>query len=237
MIAVALLAAFVAVCVHLFRLVGPAPAAAAAGAAGRRRLCPVVAAAILVLGATLAGVHVTDAAPPTAPAPAPVPAPEVAPDVTVAELPAQPAIVRTIRAKPAALAGEMTRTILALIETATRKQLEVTGPPFARYVTRGDGDQPFVVEVGLPLARAAKGDLGEGTRALTLPGGPAATLVFKGRHEDLPRAHAALDRWLAAHKRRAAGARWEVYLTNPISTPDPAAQRTQIVQPLGTLST
>lgn len=233
MISVVFLAAFVAVCLHTFHLIAP-PEDRARSVARQRRLCPVVATAIVGLALTVAGVHVADArdgagaAPSTASGPG---ADRAEPEVKLETLPAQPAIVRTLRAKPDALAGEMARTILSLIETAGRKGLDVAGPPFARYVTRGDADQPFVVEVGLPIAKPAKGPLGEGVRAITLPGGPAATVVFTGRHEDLARGHAALDRWLKAGK-RTSPQRWEVYLTNPITTPDPAAQQTKIVATL-----
>ncbi|MBA3500440.1 MAG: AraC family transcriptional regulator, partial [Deltaproteobacteria bacterium] len=48
----------------------------------------------------------------------------------------------------------------------------------------------------------------------------------------LAAAHAELDAWLAANKRAAVGPRWEVYVTNPITTPDPDAQTTRVYAPL-----
>ena len=95
----------------------------------------------------------------------------------------------------------------------------MTGPPFARYLSRG---ATFVVEVGVPVRKGKT----------ALPAGPAAVVEFRGPHAKLATAHAELDAWLAANKRTAAGPRWEVYVTNPITTPDPDAQTTRVYVPL-----
>ena len=89
-----------------------------------------------------------------------------------------------------------------------------------------------MVEAALPVIKRPTGKLGAGVRAGALPAGPAATLVHRGRHAELDRAHATLDAWLVANKRRAAGPRWEVFMTNPLTTPDPDAQETRVVVPL-----
>jgi AraC family transcriptional regulator len=136
-------------------------------------------------------------------------------DVKVEELAAQPALTKTIKAKPAQLAAAMQKAILGLVAEAD----VVTGPPFARYLSRG---ATFVVEVGVPVRKG---------RA-ALPAGPAAVVEFRGPHAKLAAAHAELDVWLAANKRTAAGARWEVYVTNPITTPDANAQTTRVYAPL-----
>jgi len=155
-----------------------------------------------------------------------------APAIEVIELRAQPALVRTVKAPPEQLGTAMAAAIMTLVGTADRYTLAIAGPPFARYVSRGE---QYEVEVGLPIRKApAKRKLGNDARVIELPAGAAATLLFRGPREDLPRAHAELDAWLAAHERSAAGPRWEVYLTNPIETPDPAAQQTRLVAPLAT---
>jgi effector-binding domain-containing protein len=147
-------------------------------------------------------------------------------DVRVVELSRQPAVVRTVKTKPASLAVEITKAVVSLVAS---DEFVITGPPFARYQTRTA--KLVVVEIGVPV-RKTPAALGKGMRAIDLPAGPAAELVVTGRHEDLPKAHAELDAWLAAEMREPAGPRWEVYLTNPLTTPDPAAQQTKIVVPL-----
>lgn len=147
-------------------------------------------------------------------------------DVRVVELTEQPAVVRTVKTKPASLAAEITKAVVALVAS---DEFVITGPPFARYEKRTD--KQVVVEIGVPVRKTPKA-LSKGLRAITLPAGPAAELVVTGRHEDLPKANAELDAWLTKEKRSARGQRWEVYETNPLTTPDPSAQRTRLVVPL-----
>ena len=153
--------------------------------------------------------------------------------VEVVELAKQRALVITVRAKPEALEGALSKAFFQLVAAAQRHGVTVDGPPFARYLSRGTAKDPtIIVEAGLAFRGTPSGTLAPSIRAVTLPAGPAATLEHRGRYQDLPDAHAALDRWLAGHKRTTAGPRWEVYITNPVTTPDPARQQTRIVAPL-----
>ncbi len=149
--------------------------------------------------------------------------------VEVVELAAQPAIAKTLRIRARELPTALPAAIMSLLAVAQRDGLDLAGPPFARYLARGD---TLVVEAGLPVRRRPAGKLHGGAVAVELPAGPAATLVYRGPHTQLGTAHAALDAWLASHDRREAGARWEIYLTNPLSERDPGAQQTRIVAPL-----
>jgi AraC family transcriptional regulator len=151
------------------------------------------------------------------------------PKIEVVTLEAQPAIAKTVKAAPDAVSAQIGNAVMALMTTADRHTLAIAGPPFARWLSRG---ATIEVEVGLPVRKAPSKQLAGGTRAIELPAGPAATLLFRGRHQDLSNAHAALDTWLAQSKRKPASTRWEVYVTNPVTTPDPAAQQTRIVAPL-----
>lgn len=151
------------------------------------------------------------------------------PAVELVTLTAQPAIARTVRAKPDALGVRIAGAVLSLVAAADRHQLVIVGPPFARYLSRG---ATLEVEVGVPVRKRPAKPLGKDLRAIELPAGPAAVVMFRGPHDQLPRAHAALDAWLAAHRERPSGPRWESYLTNPIETPDPAAQQTRVIAPL-----
>lgn len=153
--------------------------------------------------------------------------------VEIVELVARPTVFRVVRAKPEALSAAIAAAIAGLVFDAPAYGLRIDGPPYARYRSRGDTRDPtFVVEVGVPLARPAARELARGVAAGTLPGGSAAVMVHRGRHDQLPRAHARLDAWLARSGHRAAGPRWEELETDPFTTPDPAAQRTRIVAPL-----
>lgn len=172
----------------------------------------------------------TTAAPPAATATPPAAA--TAP-IEVTTLAPQPILYVVVRAQPAALSESLQRAFLSLLGSITTTGVDIAGPPLARYASRGTAADPtFVVEAALPVKKLPAGTLPAGLRAATLPGGPAATLVVTGPHAGLVDAHATLDAWLAAAKRTPAGARWEVFLTNPMMTPDPAAQQTRVVVPL-----
>lgn len=151
------------------------------------------------------------------------------PEIEVVTLDAQPAIAKTVEATVDTLPSQIGGAIVTLLATAERHALEVSGPPFARRQARAGR---FEVEVGLPVRRVPSAKLPKGVRAIALPAGPAATLLVRGRREDLPRAHARLDAWLASTQRKPVGSRWEIYETSPFTTPDPAKQETRIVVPL-----
>jgi effector-binding domain-containing protein len=146
-------------------------------------------------------------------------------DVRVVELTRQDAIVTTVTTTPKQLSSAITTAVVSLIAAAD--STEITGPPFARYQVRDE--KRVVVEIGVPVRKPPT--VKKPLRTIVLPGGPAAELVFTGRHEDLPQAHAELTEWLA-RENRTVTSRWEVYVTNPITTPNPAAQQTRIVAPL-----
>lgn len=198
-----------------------------------------------VLALVIAGAPALAAPTPATTTAAPTPATTAAPSGTTATPPAaaapievttlapQPILYVVVRAQPAALADGLQRAFLSLLGSITTTGVDIAGPPLARYASRGTAADPtFVVEAALPVKKLPAGTLPAGLRAATLPGGPAATLVVTGPHAGLVDAHATLDAWLATANRTPAGARWEVFLTNPMMTPDPAAQQTRVVVPL-----
>jgi len=80
------------------------------------------------------------------------------------------------------------------------------GPPFSR--SHEIGDDKVTLECGLPVtdASACDGRVFSGE----LPGGEVISTFHVGPYELLPQAGAALDEWLKAHGRQAAGPNWEV---------------------------
>ena len=145
--------------------------------------------------------------------------------VRVVSLVPQPALIQTVEATAPELSTALAGTIASLVVRAKLSGIEVVGPPFSRYRSRGER---FVVDVGVPIRRAPS-EAPADVRVGELPGGVAATVVHVGPHARLGETYAALDRWIATHHRREAGPRWEVYLTDP-ANPDP--QRTAVFAPL-----
>lgn len=105
------------------------------------------------------------------------------------------------------------------------------GPPFARYARVDAEPATFDVEAGFPVDAPLVGPSG-GVEASALPAGPAVVTVHVGPYEAMAGAYEALERWLVEHDAAAAGAPWEVYLSEPAG--DPATWRTQVVQPYRT---
>ena len=99
---------------------------------------------------------------------------------------------------------------------------------FARYYSV----QPDAVEcdIGVIVGTPLPGD--GGIDATVLPGGDAAYVLYTGPYDGTERAYRAIEEWMQANGRTAAGAPWERYLTDPSSEPDPEKWQTAIYWPL-----
>lgn len=133
-----------------------------------------------------------------------------------------------IRTTPGGI-PEAVGTAYGELEAALRTAgVEMTGPPFSRYLDFGS--KMITFEAGFPVARLFP----ETGRVMmsTLPAGPVATVVHVGPYERLETTHAALAEWVEAQDREPAGPMWEVYLTDPGIEPDPERWRTEVVIPI-----
>ena len=101
------------------------------------------------------------------------------------------------------------------------------GPPFARF--HHLGGNRFEVEAGFPASRLIEGD-GD-AQPSGLPGGLVAVTMHIGPYDQMESAYQALEWWVSEHGGELAGDAWEVYFTDPATEPDPAAWRTEVVQP------
>lgn len=90
-------------------------------------------------------------------------------------------------------------------------------------------DRRFEVEAGFPVTApiTASGEV----HPSALPGGPVATTIHIGPYDEMEPAYRALAEWIAEHGGEPAGDAWENYFSGPVSQPDPATWRTEIVQP------
>ncbi len=100
-----------------------------------------------------------------------------------------------------------------------------SGPPFARYHRRADGQ--FDVTAGFPVGEQFAGD-GD-VVAEWIPGARVAVVQYVGSYEEMAPVYQALADWLDGHDAVALGEPYEVYRSNP--NDDPAANRTDVVQP------
>ena len=147
------------------------------------------------------------------------------------ELTPQPVLVVRRRIKPADLANTLAEALGAIFLYAQQNGMALAGQPFTRYIEWGPG--LWTIEAGLPVAALKKDAPASGeVRADALPGGPAATTTHAGAYDGLFRAHAAVQQWVEEQGLNAAGAPWEVYVTDPADFPDPNDWNTDIFWPL-----
>jgi len=144
----------------------------------------------------------------------------------------QPVLVVRRRIKPADLAKTLAEVLGAVFLQAQQNGMALVGQPFTRYVEWGPG--MWTIEAGLPVAALGKESEASGSdvRGDTLPGGSAATTTHTGPYDGLTGAHAAVQQWIEAQGLKAAGAPWEVYVTDPADFPDQKDWKTDIFWPV-----
>jgi len=150
--------------------------------------------------------------------------------ITVVRKQLEPQLTLVVRRKTQAarIAATLAECLPAVWAYAQRKGIALVGPPFTRYVDVRLG--ALTIEAGLPVAGPAQGE-GE-IIASELPGGAAAVAVHTGPYDRLGETHAAVERWLDEQRIETRGAPWEVYVTDPGTTPNPAEWKTDVIYPI-----
>ena len=129
------------------------------------------------------------------------------------------------------IADGLAEVLPAAFGHAMNNGLEMSGPPFVRYVEQSAAF--FTIEAGVPLVSVApQPDPDTGLATGSLPGGEVAFTVHQGPYETLGEAHVALDVWMNENAIDPSGPPWEVYITDPADVPDPAEWITHVYQPI-----
>jgi AraC family transcriptional regulator len=147
-------------------------------------------------------------------------------------LPPQSVLVRSLRIAPTEIPKAFAEGLQSVFAHAQQHGLAITGRPFARYPDMSDG--MMTIEPGMCLAsEAAPTEAGpDGVRIDALPGGQAVMTVHAGPYETLGHTHDAVQAWIREQGLTPAGAPWEVYVTDPMATPDTADWRTEVYWPV-----
>jgi AraC-like DNA-binding protein/effector-binding domain-containing protein len=158
------------------------------------------------------------------------------------ELQSQAVLIARRRVRRSKIARAIAEVLPHVFEYAQQRGLALAGQPFTRYREWGPG--LLTIEAGMQVAPlsesspetgAASGD--DKVMADTLPGGPAAVTTHSGPYENLPDAYAAIQEWMDSAGLVAAGAPWEVYVTDPADYADPRDWRTDVIWPLSSSPT
>ena len=102
------------------------------------------------------------------------------------------------------------------------------GMPLTRYHSM-DG-KTVELECALPVASPIAGT--DRIQACELPAGTVATVTHMGPYDNLPKTWGGLTEWMKSQGLEAAGAPWEVYVTDPGAEPDQSKWRTDIFFPV-----
>jgi effector-binding domain-containing protein len=116
------------------------------------------------------------------------------------------------------------RSFRLLGEALTAQGVAPTGPAFGLY--RGVPTETLTLEVGFPTDRviATHGPVEAGE----LPGGRVARSVHAGSFDGLSESWQRLGGWISEQGLCPSETYWEVYLTEPGPTTDPATLRTEL---------
>jgi AraC family transcriptional regulator len=151
--------------------------------------------------------------------------------ITKKQIAPQPVLVVRRRVKPSEIAATLGEVLGYVFQHAQSNGIGLAGQPFTRYLDWGPG--LLTIEAGMPVTVHAGGTSSGDVRADTLPGGLAATTTHTGPYDKLNETHAAVQQWIEAEGLTAAGAPWEVYVTDPADYPDPKDWKTEVFWPLG----
>ena len=108
--------------------------------------------------------------------------------------------------------------------------VDPAGAPMIRY--RGESADGYDVDLAVPVASPAA-EVGSGLTTDELPAGSYAVVTHFGPYEHLAEGHGVVDAWIAEAdltQDDAAGARVEVYVTDPRNEPDPTRVRVDVEQ-------
>ena len=128
--------------------------------------------------------------------------------------------------------GQANALVPELFAWLGQRGLTPAGPLFYRYLIVGDlgvdGDAPFRLEIGIPVARAVEGD--DRVVSGEIPAGTYATITHHGHPDQLEQTCGRLEAWAAQEDITFAttdegyddvwGGRYEFFLTDPDVEPD-----------------
>lgn len=119
-----------------------------------------------------------------------------------------------------------------LAETIKKNNLKMTGAPIAWYKTT---KAPFFFEAGIQVNKRP-GKLSKGVQVRELEAGTVVVAHFYGPYNMMPQGYDAIKEWMKFNKKSAAGAPYEIYVSDPIDKNgkplDPYKVQTDIVFPV-----
>ncbi len=112
-----------------------------------------------------------------------------------------------------------------------KNNLKMAGAPMAWYKNQ---KAPYFFDAGMPVNKAGSKSVA-GVRIREISAGKAVIAHFYGPFELLPQGYEAVKEWMKDNKKKASGAPYEIYLTDPLDKDgkpiDPYKVQTDIIFP------
>jgi len=131
-----------------------------------------------------------------------------------------PLFTLTIRdtCSPATISNKLEAIYKEVSETITKNGLMKAGAPFAIY--HSYSPELFDIEAGIPVNKPAK-DSGR-IKAGEIKAGKAVVADYFGPYQGTGKVYSAIEEYLKKINKKAIGAPWEVYMTDPGSVTNPS---------------
>jgi effector-binding domain-containing protein len=139
----------------------------------------------------------------------------------------QPALAIRCRASVADLPQVLGRCYASLYGYLGQLEQPPAGPPYIAYYNMDMQD--LDLDVGVPVAKELPGK--DDIQPARLPGGKVATCLYTGPYPEMGQGYDTLSKFIAEQGRQPAGAAYELYLSDPNTTP-PEKLQTLILFPL-----
>jgi effector-binding domain-containing protein len=149
------------------------------------------------------------------------------PQPDIREIDAQHAAGERAVTDAAGMGATIDRAFPAIFRQLGKLGVAPSGPPFIRYLKTGER---LEIELGVPVPTGV-GRL-EGIEDTSLPAGRVAVWRHIGPYQDLRDACEQLLTWVEERGEQVSGPHWEVYVTDPMSEPDPAKRITDVYVPV-----
>ena len=149
-------------------------------------------------------------------------------DIEVKELPARSVATVRVTTTPDKMGQAFGEVLPQVFEYLKSQGIEPSGSGFGIFYAY-DADRADM-DIGLPVDRDVEGNgrvVGQRLEAATF-----AVTWHEGSYQKIGEAHRAVEEWIKANDREAAGPPWEVYWTGPAQGGPPAGYRTEVGYPI-----
>jgi effector-binding domain-containing protein len=151
-------------------------------------------------------------------------------EVVTKDLPDQPVLGMRFKTKLANIGGDIGKGYAAIFGYMGKVGAAPAGPPMALYFHMDMTADDIDMELCVPVEREAAGE-GD-VRGHVLPGGRAASTLYKGPYDGVGPAYEALFAYMKDNSLSPAGPSRELYLTDPSQVENPADNLTEVLFPV-----